>query len=155
MCATKVVSSTKSEMMSEVACWGYKKNTGSTRVDPVGSSVSKCGATGATLPPGLLNMMRLRAYRVRLEISDCPRAEMRIRPAYPECDFHRQLGVFLLFDSLLLLSRSTRSNSAFNLSPRCWIAFTAALFGSYERQRLQQSSASSYRPRLTRAVADR
>jgi len=51
-----VVSSMKSEMISDVACWGYKKNTGRTSVVPVGSSGSKWGETGLIEPPGLLNM---------------------------------------------------------------------------------------------------
>ena len=54
--ATKVVSSWNSEMMSEVAYWGYKKKTGKTSVFPVGSSKSKCGNTGLEEPPGLLRM---------------------------------------------------------------------------------------------------
>ena len=59
----KAVSSTNSEMMSEVAYCGYKKNTGRIRVDPVGSSGSKCGATGLIEPPGLGKLIRLRSWR--------------------------------------------------------------------------------------------
>ena len=59
----KVVSSTNSEMMSEVAYCGYKKNTGKIRVDPVGSSESKCGDTGLIEPPGFGKLIKLRSWR--------------------------------------------------------------------------------------------